>query len=175
MVDFEANYDNENNDDISENTGFEHKLFLWGIYITGKFKVFWYNGCTPPPIARIFQYMNENGKFIDDGIPITIEETDTLDDIKQKLKLIIPDVSNTQDIFFASVDDEKTRINTIDALKNSTGIIVFTIAESLDGGRRRRSSTPRKSSSSSRRRRSTKRRTASRKQQKRRRGSRRAH
>jgi hypothetical protein len=124
--------------------------------------------------SRIFKYMGENGEFIEGDITITIEKTDTLDSIKQKLKQQLPDVSNTQDIFFASIDDEKTPIDTIDALKNSTGNIVVTIAESLHGGRRRRSSTPRKSSTS-RRRRSTKRRTASRKQQKRRRGSRRAH
>jgi hypothetical protein len=35
LVDFQAYHNNKNNDDISENTGFEH-FILWGIYIKGE-------------------------------------------------------------------------------------------------------------------------------------------
>ena len=129
---------------------------------------------------RIFKYRNDQGIIEPGIIEIKIEDSDTFETVKSKLikklgTLVIDEPTLTQDIFFSSTDDENLRINTIEALRSSTGTIVFTIAESLGGGRRRRSSTPRKTSSS-RRRRSTKRRTTSRKQQKRRRATRsRAH
>jgi hypothetical protein len=137
--------------------------------------IYYKNDSALPDPNRNFQYMNENGNYVGDEISIKISKKDTLDDVKNKLINVLPiKPTTTQNIFFASTDDENLSINTIEALRSSTGTIVFTFAESLGGGRRRRSSTPRKTSSR-RSSRSTKRRTTSRKQQKRRRGSRRAH
>lgn len=101
---------------------------------------------------RIFKYRDSKGNITIDNIEIKINNDDTLKIVKSKLieklkQLFIDTPTNTQDILLVSQDG--IVITSDDQLKRATYPIVFTIAESLDGGRRR-SSSARKSSAKKR-------------------------
>jgi hypothetical protein len=101
---------------------------------------------------RIFRYRDSKGNITRDNIEIKINNDDTLEIVKSKLikkleQLFIDTPTNTQDILLVSQDG--IVITSDDQLKRATYPIVFTIAESLDGGRRR-SSSARKSSAKNR-------------------------
>ena len=99
-----------------------------------------------PANRYLFQYKDENGHLEKQQIEIKIDDTDTINDVKEKLieklgPLSISKPTSTQDIFLSS---NGVIIDAIEKLKSTTESIEFTIAENLDGGRRRRSSTSRR-------------------------------